>query len=167
MYQRTWKFIGIYTDYNIFWGHDTNPNTLVIVLNHLTESTDNTMFWALHHWYVTWSKKLCLFWTTMLFPVQTTHHHDTVWHSITSEGVGLWEWHKPERLDLQEVIDCSGQLPQNPVYFLQAEGQSSVVVSSLMEPDALLMDGWLGTQLHKDYWAGRHWDTATLSERLN
>lgn len=69
--------------------------------------------------------------------------------------------------DLQEVIDLSGQSEQNPVSFLHAQGQSSVVVSSFMEPDALLMDSWLGTQLHRDYWAGRHWDTATLSERLN
>lgn len=35
------------------------------------------------------------------------------------------------------------------------------------QPDALLMGDWLGTQLHKDYVASRHWDTAILSERLN
>ena len=51
----------------------------------------------------------------------------------TSQGVLVSE--------LQEVIDLSGQSEQNPVSFLRVEGRSSVVVSSLMEPDALLMDG--------------------------
>lgn len=64
--------------------------------------------------------------------------------------------------DLQEVIDLPGQSEKNPVSFLLAEGRRSEVVSSFMEPDALLMDGLLGTQLHRDYWASRQWDTASL-----
>lgn len=63
--------------------------------------------------------------------------------------------------DLQEVIDLPGQLKKNPVSFLHAGGWS-VVVSPFTEPDALLMDGLLGTQLHRDYWASRQWDTASL-----
>lgn len=95
---------------------------------------------------------------------------DSKEHShLKFKAVCFWEWYKPESLlnGLQEVIDLSVQSQQNPVSFLGAEGCGSVAVSSLVEPDALLMDGWLGTQLHRDYWAGRQWDTATLSERLN
>lgn len=69
--------------------------------------------------------------------------------------------------DLQEVIDLPGQPVKNPVSFLRPEGQRSDVVYFFMEPDALLMDGLLGTQLHRDYWASRQRDTASLYERLN
>lgn len=86
-----------------------------------------------------------------------------------SEEACVSDGYKPasQVSDLQEVIALAGQSEQNSVCFLHADCRSSVVVSSLMDPDALLMDGWLGTQLHRDYWSGRHWDTATLLERLN